>query len=54
MKILVTGSKSQIDEELSKKARNFPNWIWKFMSRNELDITDEQKVKQVLEEFQPT
>lgn len=53
MKILVTGSKSQIGEELSKKARNFPNWIWKFMSRNELDITEEQKVKQVLEEFQP-
>ncbi|ERM83969.1 hypothetical protein P872_01530 [Rhodonellum psychrophilum GCM71 = DSM 17998] len=53
MKILITGSKSQIGKELSQRALNFPDWDWKFMSKKELDITDESKVKQILEEFQP-
>lgn len=53
MKILVTGSKSQLGKELSQKGINFPDWDWKFMSKKELDITDESNVKDVLEEFQP-
>lgn len=53
MKILVTGSKSQLGKELAQKAIDFPNWNWKFTAKKQLDITDESNVKQVLQEFQP-
>ena len=48
MKILVTGSKSQLATELYQESISYPEWNWQFLSKEELDITEESEVKKCL------
>lgn len=42
--ILITGANGQLGMELRELARNFPEYSFLFVSRSELDITDEESV----------
>ncbi len=53
MKILVTGARSQIGHELLVISRNYPSWTWRFFTKKEIDIRDENDVISVLADFKP-
>jgi dTDP-4-dehydrorhamnose reductase len=53
MKILVTGSKGQLGNELQELACDFPQFSFLFTDVEELDITDEAKVEQLFTTYNP-
>ncbi|KUY31196.1 dTDP-4-dehydrorhamnose reductase [Elizabethkingia ursingii] len=52
-KILVTGGNGQLGNCLKKLEEQYSNYEFLFTSSSELDITNEDSVKKVFEDFQP-
>jgi len=52
MKILIAGSKGQVGRELCLQAKAL-GWDYLGLSRQDLDITDAQAVRQVIHEYMP-
>jgi len=53
MKILVTGSKGQLGNELRELSGDFPQYEFQFTDIEELDITNETKVEQLFADNKP-
>lgn len=52
-KVLITGANGQLGSEINKIATQFPNIEFCFTDVAELDITNSEKVAQLLADFQP-
>jgi dTDP-4-dehydrorhamnose reductase len=53
IKILVTGSKGQLGNELQRIQSSFPDFSFHFTDLPELDITSESEVEKALEDIKP-
>ena len=53
MKILVTGSKGQLGQALQEVSESYENYQFLFTDKEELDITDEDAVKQYFKKNKP-
>lgn len=53
MKILVTGSGGQLARELWDQSANHKEWEFIFLSREQIDITDESQVEQCIATYRP-
>ena len=53
MKILITGANGQLGSELKELTKKFPGWHFLFTDIDELNITDENEVKNYLQQQQP-
>ena len=53
MKILITGANGQLGSELKELTKKFPGWHFLFTDIDELNITDENEVKNYFQQQQP-
>lgn len=53
MRILVTGANGQLGRQFNSLHNSYPKIIWKFCSKNELDITDSNSALNVVNSFNP-
>lgn len=53
MKILITGANGQLGSEIKSLTKKYPHWQFLFTDIDELNITDENEVKNYFQQHQP-
>lgn len=52
-KILVTGSNGQLGKELQDKASSYPQFEFRFLSKEEMPVQDKQAVENIFRDYRP-